>query len=97
VKLFSGIKDAASKAGVDVRINRVASMGSLYFTSTEVRDFQGAKSSDAQRFKIYYRRMIQEGIYLAPSPFEAMFVSAAHDDEMIEKTINAAAAALGSL
>ncbi len=88
--LFSGLETVAQHAGIPVTINRVGSMGSLFFTDTSVSDFMTASASDAARFRRYYRAMRQQGIYLAPSPFEAGFVSAAHTEEMIEKTLDAA-------
>ena len=72
---------------MNVVINRIGSMGTLFFTKDPVTDFSGAKKSDAGKFSNYYRAMLARGVYLAPSPFEAMFVSTAHDDESIRKTI----------
>jgi glutamate-1-semialdehyde 2,1-aminomutase len=88
--LFSGLETLAVNEGVPVTVNRIGSMGSLFFTDTPVSDFRTASTSDAGRFKRYYRAMREQGIYLAPSPFEACFVSAAHTEEMIDKTLNAA-------
>jgi len=65
-------------------------MGALFFTDRPVSDFVTASASDAERFRRYYRAMREQGIYLAPSPFEATFISAAHTEEMIEKTLEAA-------
>jgi len=89
-KLFSGLASLAEREGVPVVVNHVGSMGSLFFADGPILDFTTAKASDARRFKRYYRRMREQGIYLAPSAFEASFVSAAHTEEMIEKTLNAA-------
>jgi len=91
--LFSGLASLAGNAGIPVVVNHVGSMGSLFFTDAPVLDFVTAKASDARRFKQYYRSMREHGMYLAPSPFEAGFISAAHTEEMIEKTLNAAASA----
>ncbi|HIJ35773.1 MAG TPA: glutamate-1-semialdehyde 2,1-aminomutase, partial [Deltaproteobacteria bacterium] len=88
--LFSGLEKAASKADVPVKINRVGSMGTLFFTTSGVTDFQSAKACDEKRFIQYFRRMLEQGIYLAPSPFETSFISHAHTEEMIEKTIRCA-------
>jgi glutamate-1-semialdehyde 2,1-aminomutase len=88
--LFSGLETLAGNAGIPVAVNRIGSMGSLFFTDTSVSDFVTASASDAGRFRRYYRAMREQGIYLAPSPFEASFVSAAHTEEMIEKTLGAA-------
>jgi glutamate-1-semialdehyde 2,1-aminomutase len=65
-------------------------MGTLFFTDRTVSDFSTAKESDEGRFKEYYRGMLNKGIYLAPSPFEASFISAAHTEDMIEKTLHCA-------
>ncbi len=88
--LFSGLEEAASEAGIPVQINRVGSMGTLFFTTSPVIDFQSAKGCDVKRFVQYYRKMLEQGIYLAPSPFETSFVCHAHTEEMIEKTIRCA-------
>ena len=74
-------------------MNRVSLMGSIFFAETPVSDFKTAKASDAGRFKQYYKAMRARGIYLAPSPFEAAFISTAHTEELIEKTLRAAAGA----
>jgi glutamate-1-semialdehyde 2,1-aminomutase len=95
--LFSGLEDAAKAAGVNVVINRIGSMGSLFFGEDPVTDFASAKASDAEKFKRYYVNMLQQGIYLAPSAFEACFVSTAHDENSIQKTIDCAAKSFGSL
>jgi glutamate-1-semialdehyde 2,1-aminomutase len=89
-KLFSGLVGAARKVGVPLVANRVGSMGSIFFSPEPVRDFSAAKATDSSRFIRYYREMLQQGIYLAPSAFEAMFLSTAHSDEIIEKTISCA-------
>lgn len=91
--LFSGLRNAAGDAGIQVVINRVGSMGTLFFTAKPVSNFADAKESNQDLFKKYYRRMLEQGIYLAPSPFEASFLSAAHTNEMIEKTIRCASKA----
>jgi glutamate-1-semialdehyde 2,1-aminomutase len=89
--LFSGLEDAAKSAGVKVVITRIGSMGSLFFGENPVTDFASAKASDADKYKSYYAKMLEQGIYLAPSPFEACFVSTAHDENSIQKTIDGAA------
>jgi glutamate-1-semialdehyde 2,1-aminomutase len=91
--LFSGLETAAREAGVRVVVNRIGSMGTLFFTDKPVSDFATAKVSSEKLFKIYYNTMLEQGIYLAPSPFEATFISAAHTREMIEKTIESASIA----
>ena len=96
--LFSGLKAAAQAEGVDkVTINRIGSMGSIFFSAGPVTDFLTAKTSDQDLFKRYYKEMLSMGIFLAPSPFEALFLSTAHSDELIEKTVECAAIAFRSL
>ena len=95
--LFSGLKRVAEAAGVNVVINRVGSMGSLFFTDEPVTDFETAKASDDNQFKSYFRSMLGQGIYLAPSPYEAAFLSTAHSEETVRKTIECASIALKNL
>lgn len=64
-------------------------MLSVFFTDTEVTDFQTAKLSDTERFKKYFNAMLARGIYLAPSQFESLFLSDAHTDDDLEKTVRA--------
>lgn len=89
-KLEKGLRRAAQKAGVPVCINRAASMLSVFFTDTPVTDFNTASMSDADKFKKYFLTMLKNGIYLAPSQFESVFVSLAHSNGDIEKTLEAA-------
>ena len=65
-------------------------MGSFFFCSNPVTDFASAKASAGERFKKYYATMLEQGIYLVPSPFEATFVSTAHGKKEIQKTIQCA-------
>ena len=95
--LFSGLENAARDADIQVITNRVGSMGTLFFTAKPVSDFAAAKESNQDHFRKYYRSMLEQGIYLAPSPFEASFLSAAHTNEMIEKTIRSASKAFRNM
>ncbi|MBW2609846.1 MAG: glutamate-1-semialdehyde 2,1-aminomutase [Deltaproteobacteria bacterium] len=95
--LFTGLEGAARSAGLKVVVNRVGSMGSLFFKEDSVSDFASAKKSDVEMFKRYYSGMLEQRIYLAPSPFEASFLSTAHDEKCIQKTIDCAAASFRSL
>jgi glutamate-1-semialdehyde 2,1-aminomutase len=88
-RLFSGIEEAAEHAGVDIISNRAGSMGSIFFTSNPVVDFEAVKKTDSSRYSSFYREMLAQKVYLAPSPFEAMFVSLAHNEEALKKTIDA--------
>ncbi len=89
-RLFTGLKEAAASAGLDVTVNHIGSIGSLFFTGDPVTDFASAKKSDATLFKRYYSLMLEKGVYLAPSPFEAAFVSTAHDIKDIDNTVDMA-------
>lgn len=95
--LFLGLEETARAAGIPSVINRIGSMGTLFFRADPVTDFETARASDQDLFKGYYKRMLEQGIYLAPSPFEASFVSTAHTQEMIRKTIKCAENALQDL
>ncbi|MBI2149612.1 MAG: glutamate-1-semialdehyde 2,1-aminomutase [Acidobacteria bacterium] len=80
--------------GAAGRVNRAGSMFTLFFTDREVTDFESAKTSDTGRFKRFFQAMLDQGIYLPPSQFEAAFISAAHTEAEIDLTIEAAAKAL---
>jgi glutamate-1-semialdehyde 2,1-aminomutase len=96
-RLSDGLTAAAAKAGIPVTATRVGSMMGLFFTKGPVRNYADAKRSDLDRFAAYYRGMLSRGIFLAPSQFEAAFVSAAHDQAAIDETIAAAAEVFASL
>lgn len=89
-KLSKGLSEAAKNAGVDVIINRVGSMLTVFFTSVPVIDYTSSSSSDKTLFSRFFRGMQKRGILIPPSQFEAMFISTAHDNESIETTIAAA-------
>jgi glutamate-1-semialdehyde 2,1-aminomutase len=95
--LEDGLRRAAEAAGVTVRLNRVGSILTMFFSETPVTDFDAAKRSDTARYATYFREMLVRGVFLAPSQFEAMFVSMAHRDAEIEVTIEAAEHALGAV
>ncbi len=96
-RLAAGLKDAAIAAGVPMTFNRIGSMSCGYFTDQEVFDFDTAKTSDTERFSKYFGLMLDSGVYLAPSQFEAGFISLAHSDEDLDRTIEAATVALRGL
>jgi glutamate-1-semialdehyde 2,1-aminomutase len=96
-RLSDGLTAAAAKSGIPVTATRVGSMMGLFFTKGPVRNYADAKRSDLDRFAAYYRGMLSRGIFLAPSQFEAAFVSAAHDQAAIDETIAAAAEVFASL
>jgi glutamate-1-semialdehyde 2,1-aminomutase len=93
--LVAGIGAAARAAGVALFATRVGSMFCAFFTGDPVTDEASAKRSDTQAFARYFRAMLDQGIYLAPSQFEAGFVSLAHSDEDIARTVQAAHEAFG--
>jgi len=86
-RLVRGFHDAARDAGVPVTINRCGSMVTLFFTGEPVTDYQSALRSDTGRFSRFFRGMLDRGVLLPPSQFEAAFISVAHDDCAIEQTI----------
>ncbi|MFH2202225.1 MAG: glutamate-1-semialdehyde 2,1-aminomutase [Elusimicrobiota bacterium] len=95
--LVAELRALADFAGVPVVINHVASMFTVFFTAGEVRDFASSKASDARRYARFFRRMLDAGIYLPPSKFEAAMVSSRHSSSDIERTLDAAARALRRL
>ena len=86
-KISLQLENAMQESGMNV--NRVGSIMTVFFTNEKVKDYDTAKTADTARFAAYFRHMQDNGIYTAPSQFEAMFVSFAHTDEDIDKTINA--------
>ena len=90
----AGMRDEAKSAGVQVQFNRCGSMFCVYFTNEPVHNLADALKSDRERFRKYFHGMLNEGIYLAPSQFEAGFISTAHSEADIEKTVRAAAKAM---
>ncbi len=89
-QLSDGFREAAKKAGVPVYNTGVGSLVCTFFTEGPVTDYESAKRSDTAAFGRFFIAMLNEGIYLAPSQFEAIFLSTAHTEELIEKTIKAA-------
>jgi len=96
-RLTDGLRTAARDAGIPVQISRVGSMVGMFFTEHPVTNFDEAKTSDLERFTDYYQAMLARGIYLAPSQFEALFISSAHNLEHIDETIEAAKDVMGEL
>lgn len=90
-QLEAGMKDAAESAGVPVTFNRCGSMFCGYFTSEPVWNVADAVKADRERFKQFFHGLLDAGVYLAPSQFEAGFMSTAHSETDIEKTVSAAA------
>lgn len=88
-RLADGMRQAAERAGAGVRINQVGSLVAPFFTPDRVESFTDATKSDLNKYAVYFEKMLARGVYLAPAQFEAMFVSAAHSEEDLEKTIRA--------
>ena len=96
-RLASGLNDMARKHGVPVTINRAGSMFTLFFTGERVTDDASAKKCDTEKFSVFFREMLERGVYLPPSQFETAFVSYSHGNAEIEKTIRAADSAMSSI
>ena len=89
-ELVAGVAAAAKDAGVPITYNRVGSMFTWFFTSVPVTGWESAARSDTEAFGRFFRTMLDNGVYLPPSQFEAAFLSAAHTDQDIQRTITAA-------
>ena len=87
-KLAEAYRARAEKFGLHMHINQIGSLMCAFFTDENVRDYAGALSSDTKAYADYFNYMLNNGIYVAPSQFEAMFISGAHSDEDIKKTID---------
>ena len=98
-KLAMGLKAAAERHGVDLNINYVGGMFGFFFTSDEtpITTFKQVMACDSEKFKQFFHLMLEHGVYLAPSAFETGFVSMAHNDDIIEKTLEAAAKCFAQL
>lgn len=90
-KMVLGLIAEAKKAGVKVQVHQAGSMFGLFFNENPVYDYDTAAASDQEAFKIYFRSMLEQGIYMAPSQFETLFMSGAHTEEDIDRTLAAAA------
>lgn len=96
-ELVDGLKIKAELANVNVQVQQAGSMFSIFFNSKRVKNFDDAKNSDQEKFKKWFIKMLERGIYLPPSQFETLFVSTAHTDEDILKTLDAAGATFNVL
>jgi glutamate-1-semialdehyde 2,1-aminomutase len=93
-QLADGLLDVARHAETAVRINRAGSMFTLFFTDAPVTDYASAKRADTDRYARFHRAMLERGVYLPPSQFEAWMVSLVHMEREVDETLSAAAAAL---
>ena len=90
-RLAEGLREAAQQAGIPLVVNHVGGMFGLFFTDAPtVTCYQDVLGCDVERFKRFFHLMLEEGVYLAPSAFEAGFMSVAHSEEDIDNTIDAA-------
>lgn len=96
-KLAGGLSAAAQNAAISARVDHVGSMLGMFFTDQVVNNFDDAKQCDLELFSAFYNGMRENGIYIAPSQFEALFVSAAHSEADIDQTIQAAETVLKNL
>lgn len=95
--LVQGLHAQLQRAGMPYTINHVGSMFTLFFTSTHVIDFDTAKTTDTGRFAVYFQKMLEQGIYMAPSQYEAMFISAAIDQTLVARILDASEKAVAAL
>ena len=86
-RFFQAIRGILGKLGLPYQVNNVGSLGCLYFTEEAVTDYESAKASDTELFAQYCKGMMAQGIYLAPSQFEAMFLSMSHTEEILQETL----------
>lgn len=96
-QLEKALKSSSVKYGIPMALNRIGSLLCAFFSDKEVKDYKAAVGADTKLFASYFANMLENGIYIAPSQFEAMFVSHAHDSEDIEKTIKAIDNALSKI
>lgn len=89
-RFFTALSEALRRSGVAHCLRHVGSLGCIFFTESQVTDYAGAQTCDTARFTAWFRHMLDRGIYLAPSQFEAIFLSAAHTQEDLERTLEAA-------
>jgi glutamate-1-semialdehyde 2,1-aminomutase len=95
--LTQGLSKEAREAGVPVFLSRAGSMFTVFFTGQKVMDYETARSSDLKLYASYFHHMLNEGIYLPPSQFEAQFLSLAHGENEVEITLRAARKAFREL
>ncbi len=96
-QLVAGLRQALAETGIRAQIQAQGSLATLFFCEQAVRNYEGAKRSDTARYASFFREMLNRGVFLAPSQFEAMFVSTAHTQEDVARTIAAARESLQSI
>jgi len=95
-RVGDGLHEAASAQGIPLTVNRVGSLFSVFFSADLVTNYAGARAADHDRFARFFQAMLERGVYLPPSGFEGWFLSAAHDDEDITRTLETAERAFGT-
>jgi glutamate-1-semialdehyde 2,1-aminomutase len=93
----NGIRDVLNKLDINYQVTGVESMTEVYFTDNEVYDFESAKNVDTKAFDKYFHTLLENGVFIAPSQYECVFLSSAHSLEDIDKTLDAMEIALKSL
>ena len=96
-RLVSGLRAELKDAGIPAQINAIGSLATIFFAADPVRNYADAKRSDTKRYARFFREMLDRGIFLAPSQFEAAFLSAAHTAADIEQTLAAARESLQAM
>jgi glutamate-1-semialdehyde 2,1-aminomutase len=96
-RLADGLRSALVDSGTTAQLNAAGSLLTLFFAAEPVRDYAAARKSDSARFAAFFREMLDRGIFLPPSQFEALFVSAAHSDADIDATVSAARSSLAAI
>ncbi len=87
-RFFTSLDEILTDLGIEHCLNHVGSLGCVFFTDKQVRDYESAQTSNTDHYRTYFKQMLEQGIYLAPSQFEAMFLSASHTDEDLERTLD---------
>jgi glutamate-1-semialdehyde 2,1-aminomutase len=96
-RLVLGLRAELADAGISAHINAIGSLATVFFTPDPVRNYSDAKRSDTKRYARFFREMLDRGIFLAPSQFEAAFVSAAHTPQDVDRTLAAARESLQAM
>src|SRR5690606_3690064 len=89
MKLADQIEGLAKKYNIQIQVNRYGGAFSVYFTDQPVIDYEGAQASDSEKFAQFFRALLANGVYIAPSKYEAWFLTTAHQEEHIDFTIRA--------
>jgi glutamate-1-semialdehyde 2,1-aminomutase len=97
LRLAVGLREALDAAGIAARVNVAGSLLTIFFSGSDVRNYDDAKKSDSAKFATFFQAMLDRGVFLPPSQFEALFISAAHTDEDIDRTIQAARESLEAI